>query len=186
MGIRAKIWGVLGAIAMLCAGPVAARDLPPGVPSGIVEWGIYIDPDGCMHWWADGGFEGVMVPRLHPKTGKPMCLRRSTCHVGDADTYFETDSAALTPTARQNLERVFRQTGIFGYSVFGHTDSRASRAYNQALSERRAKSVAEFGRSLGVVIGHEVGFGEDRPVASNATPEGMRKNRRVEVICFQR
>ena len=40
--------------------------------AGKIEWGVWIDDDGCMHWWADGGLEGYMLDRIDPKTGKPI------------------------------------------------------------------------------------------------------------------
>ncbi|MEM8577395.1 MAG: OmpA family protein [Pseudomonadota bacterium] len=162
-----------------------AQNVARGEPSGRIQWGVWIDPDGCMHWMADGGLEQVQVNRLHPKTGKPVCIQQNTCFVGDADTMFSTDSASLNANARARLQQVFSQDGVFGYAVYGHTDSRASRAYNQRLSERRAVAVANVGRSVGAVIEREVGFGESRPRASNSTAAGMKKNRRVEVICYR-
>jgi len=67
--------------------------------------------------------------------------------------------------------------------VAGHTDSTGSNSYNQALSERRAASVADYLRSRGVVDARieTVGFGEDHPIADNATAEGRALNRRVEL-----
>ena len=44
--------------------------------TGKVDWGIWVDGDGCMHWYADGGFEGYMVPRRNPQTGRAVCLKR--------------------------------------------------------------------------------------------------------------
>ena len=35
--------------------------------TGKIEWGVWIDADGCQHWWADGGTEGYMVPRRDPE-----------------------------------------------------------------------------------------------------------------------
>ena len=67
--------------------------------------------------------------------------------------------------------------------VAGHTDNVGSDEYNQALSERRANSVAQYLEAHGLrsdrVI--TVGAGETRPVASNDTPEGRQVNRRVEL-----
>ena len=162
-----------------------AQNVARGEQSGRIQWGIWIDPDGCMHWMADGGLEQVQVNRLDPKTGKPICVRQNTCFVGEADTMFATDSARLTHSARERLQKVFQQEGVFGYAVYGHTDSRASHAYNQTLSEHRARAVANVGRSVGAVIEREIGFGETRPRASNKTAAGMKKNRRVEVVCYR-
>jgi outer membrane protein OmpA-like peptidoglycan-associated protein len=163
----------------------SAQNVQRGEQSGLIQWGVWIDPDGCMHWMADGGIEQYQVNRLDPKTGKPVCLKQNTCFVGDSDTMFATDSYKLTNSARQRLREVFSQQGVFGYAVYGHTDSRASASYNQRLSENRARAVANVGRSVGAVIEREMGFGESRPVASNSTAAGMKKNRRVEVICYR-
>lgn len=68
--------------------------------------------------------------------------------------------------------------------VEGHTDSIASEAYNQTLSERRAEAVADWLAAHGVDRQRlrTVGWGESRPVATNDTPSGRQQNRRVEVI----
>jgi len=67
--------------------------------------------------------------------------------------------------------------------VSGHTDSKGSVDYNQALSERRADSVAEYLLDQGVVVARleTIGFGEANPLADNATAEGRSLNRRVEL-----
>lgn len=98
---------------------------------------------------------------------------------------FDTDSARLKEGAIAQLREVFSQSDVSGFAVYGHTDSRASHRYNQTLSEHRARAVANVGRSVGAVIEREIGFGETRPVASNATAAGMQENRRVEVICYR-
>lgn len=67
--------------------------------------------------------------------------------------------------------------------VVGHTDSRGSHQYNQALSERRANSVARYLISQKVerVRIETFGMGETRPIADNATSQGQQLNRRVEL-----
>lgn len=74
----------------------------------------------------------------------------------------------------------FDQTFI---EVAGHTDSTGSAEYNQALSERRAQSVAAYLKSRPVRADRliTVGAGENHPIASNATPAGQSLNRRVEL-----
>ncbi|NHB75381.1 OmpA family protein [Rhodobacter calidifons] len=165
----------------LVAAPMAWAQ--EGAVSGKIEWGVWIDPDGCQHWWADGGTEGYMVPRRDPRTGKPVCLKQVSCLTESTDTYFATASATLTAAGREKLERYFRQTGAFSFSIEGHTDSRGSEAYNQGLSEARAAAVAAVAQSVGAVVDSVTGYGESRPAASNATAKGMAKNRRVEVFC---
>ncbi len=178
--IRGMVLG-LGFAAMAVT-DVVAQQQP--VVTGQIEWGLWIDDDGCQHWWADGGLEGYMVPRRDPQTGKPVCLRKNTCMVENTDTLFRTDSARLTPAGRARLTKFFQSAGAFGYAIYGHTDSRASDAYNLDLSDRRAAAVADVARSVGASVEREIGFGERQPIASNATAAGMAQNRRVEIVCY--
>lgn len=165
----------------------AAATVVPGGPTiaGRINWGIWVDDDGCQHWWADGGLEGYMLDRVNPKTGKPVCLKKNTCLVENTDTLFATDSSRLTAAGRSRLTQFFQQAGAFGYAVYGHTDSRASDSYNISLSQRRAASVATVARSVGAVVEREIGYGERQPIATNSTAAGMQQNRRVEVICYR-
>jgi outer membrane protein OmpA-like peptidoglycan-associated protein len=171
------------ALALGLTAPVAVMAQPK--VTGQIEWGVWVDDDGCMHWWADGGLEGYMVPRRNPKTGKPVCLKKNTCLVENTDTLFHTDSANLTANGRARLESFFQSTDAFGYAIYGHTDSRASESYNQRLTDRRAASVGAVARSVGAMVERQIGFGETRPVASNSSAAGMQQNRRVEVICYR-
>ncbi len=177
LGATALAAGLFGAsMAMAQQAPTVA---------GKIEWGIWVDDDGCMHWWADGGLEGYMLDRVNPKTGKPVCLKRNTCLVENTDTLFATDSAQLTTSGRRRLADFFGKSDAFGYAIYGHTDSRASDDYNMRLSDRRAKAVANVARSVGAVVERETGFGERQPIATNGTAAGMQKNRRVEVVCYR-
>lgn len=67
--------------------------------------------------------------------------------------------------------------------VVGHTDNTGSDSYNQALSERRAASVAAILRSNGLASTRiqTIGMGESAPIASNDTESGRQQNRRVEI-----
>lgn len=67
--------------------------------------------------------------------------------------------------------------------VIGHTDNVGSESYNQTLSERRARSVAEYLAGQKVMSERLLiaGRGESQPIASNSTPEGRSQNRRVTI-----
>jgi outer membrane protein OmpA-like peptidoglycan-associated protein len=169
----------------LMAGAAQAETASAPPVYGKINWGIWVDTDGCMHWWADGGAEGYMLDRVDPKTGKAVCLKKNTCLVENTDTLFATDSAALTADGRRRLAAFFQQAGAFGYAIYGHTDSRASEAYNLALSNRRAAAVAEVARSVGALVSQQRGFGESMPVAPNDSAANMAKNRRVEIVCYR-
>jgi len=105
----------------------------------------------------------------------------------DSDILFSIDSATITPTSRGALEEVagvlmeYPKTAVV---IQGHTDSTGSEAHNQDLSERRAGSVKSFlvGRSVNQERMAVVGHGEGAPQASNATAEGRRQNRRVDIL----
>lgn len=103
------------------------------------------------------------------------------------DLLFAVDSATLRPDLQQDLRVI--ATNLVNYPrsdviVIGHTDNTGSAAYNQSLSERRAQSVAQVLRGQGVAANRiqTIGRGLTQPVANNATPEGRRQNRRVEIF----
>ena len=100
---------------------------------------------------------------------------------------FDFDSAELRPESITELERVVKfmnDVSIATVLVEGHTDSVGSEAYNQALSDRRAKSVFDYLTSRGVDPARmkSVGEGELKPIATNDTAEGRQLNRRVMLI----
>jgi len=102
------------------------------------------------------------------------------------DVTFDLDSDMVRPGLYNELDRIaqimikYPQTSIL---VEGHTDSTGSETYNQQLSERRATNVKNLLVQRGVqeFRVNILGYGESRPVATNATPEGRQMNRRVEI-----
>ncbi len=101
-------------------------------------------------------------------------------------TLFDTDSAELNSAGMAVMRDMFdaldEYQGITDISVIGHTDSRGEEAYNQALSERRAQTVADIIAIKYPDVNLDVqGMGETSPAASNDTAEGRQLNRRVEV-----
>jgi OmpA-OmpF porin, OOP family len=104
-----------------------------------------------------------------------------------ASALFDTAKSDLRPAGKQELDAVVAKlkggAKVSSITVTGHTDSRGSEAYNQALSERRAASVKNYMVSQGVdgALVHTRGMGESAPVASNKTEEGRQQNRRVEI-----
>ncbi|HHS99591.1 MAG TPA: OmpA family protein [Thiomicrospira sp.] len=103
------------------------------------------------------------------------------------DVNFRSGSAQLEPYELSRLKPVLdtlqRHPNTRVY-VEGHTDSDGSKAYNQQLSENRAKNVAFHLMDNGISRDRIVtyGYGEDRPIASNTTAEGKRMNRRVTFL----
>lgn len=103
------------------------------------------------------------------------------------DLLFATDSASLNSSLVSDISAVGRNLVAYPNSkiqVVGHTDNTGSAAYNAELSLRRATAVAQVLMNSGVPASRIVtkGKGMDSPIASNSTPEGRAKNRRVEII----
>jgi outer membrane protein OmpA-like peptidoglycan-associated protein len=99
---------------------------------------------------------------------------------------FDVGSATLKPQFRATLDQIAQSLQTYPDSlidVYGHTDSTGSDLYNQGLSERRAKTVADYLAMRGVSATRvrSQGYGETMPVATNDTPEGRTLNRRVEI-----
>lgn len=178
------LWQAL-VLAVALALPGAAQAQERSVVTGKIDWGLWIDPDGCMHWWSDGGIEGYMTPRRDPKTGRHLCLKRTTCAVQGTDALFAGETAILTAGGQAWLQKFFASKGAVAYAVYGHTDKRGSSQYSKRLSQGRADAVAAVARSTGVMLERVVGLGDSRPVAGNTSPANMQKNRRVEIICFR-
>ncbi len=100
---------------------------------------------------------------------------------------FATDSATVSGRAQNDLYAVARNLQAYPDSrvqVVGHTDNTGSAAYNQDLSERRARAVSSIIASGGVSPYRlsTSGRGFSEPVATNETAAGRAQNRRVEIL----
>ncbi|EAJ2308452.1 fibronectin-binding outer membrane protein CadF [Campylobacter jejuni] len=99
--------------------------------------------------------------------------------------HFGFDKTTINPTFQEKIKeiaKVLDENERYDTILEGHTDNIGSRAYNQKLSERRAKSVANELEKYGVEKSRikTVGYGQDNPRSSNDTKEGRADNRRVD------
>ena len=99
---------------------------------------------------------------------------------------FATDSAVIDAKGKKSLDEVaevLKKNPKLHVRIDGYTDSTASDAHNQALSERRADAARRYLTSAGINKGRlkAKGFGESKPAADNATAEGRATNRRTEI-----
>jgi outer membrane protein OmpA-like peptidoglycan-associated protein len=108
---------------------------------------------------------------------------------------FKTASDVILPASDELLTQVANvlreHPEIKKIEVQGHTDNRGGAAYNQKLSERRAKSVVKWLTARGEIDANRLdakGYGMDQPVSENTTEEGRAMNRRVQfkIISFDR
>jgi outer membrane protein OmpA-like peptidoglycan-associated protein len=101
--------------------------------------------------------------------------------------YFKINSAKLSDDAQRDLSDLVQKTkDLKGYmiEVAGFTDTTGSLALNEALSEKRADAVVRYLQQQDVPLRRilaPAGLGESHSVADNATVEGRKMNRRVEV-----
>jgi OOP family OmpA-OmpF porin len=98
---------------------------------------------------------------------------------------FESGKATLTPAGRAIVEEMaaaMLKLKDRKVDLIGHTDNQGLRASNQNLSQARAAAVKSYLAERGIKeeLMSASGQGPDRPIASNATPEGRARNRRIE------
>jgi OOP family OmpA-OmpF porin len=99
---------------------------------------------------------------------------------------FDFNKATLTPLGKTKVaeaSKILKDNPTIHVEVAGHTDSIGSDKYNQGLSERRAKTVADELVRDGISASRLTvrGYGKRKPVADNSTDAGRAKNRRVEL-----
>ena len=99
---------------------------------------------------------------------------------------FNTGSAQISSSSTSELEKIYNlliQAENTKLTIVGHTDNVGNPDSNLTLSKNRAESVTGFFTSKGVAANRFTTkwFGEEQPVADNATPEGRAKNRRVNL-----
>ncbi len=99
--------------------------------------------------------------------------------------FFDTNRATLRPESALELDRLAAylvENPAAEIEIGGHTDAVGADDANQALSQARARAVADYVAGRGVAARRVVarGYGESRPAAGNDTEEGRQRNRRVE------
>lgn len=100
---------------------------------------------------------------------------------------FDVNKATLKPESMgviNEIATLMKEHPEVSFSVEGHTDSDGDGSFNQTLSEQRAGTVVEALKSLGIDGSRMTskGWGESKPLDTNATAEGKANNRRVEFV----
>jgi outer membrane protein OmpA-like peptidoglycan-associated protein len=140
----------------------------------MLEWGPNADDLRPMDF-------GALAPALYRREGNKLRAEMS------GGVLFATNSADLQPRALTLLEEI-RRTMIAAHpgarvTVEGHTDDVGSDTDNQALSERRARSVVSWLTAHGVEAGRieAIGHGEAHPKVPNTSDRNRAQNRRIEI-----
>ncbi len=108
------------------------------------------------------------------------------CHVAIYGVLFDFNKSTLQPVSDPVLQQILlllEKEPSLSLEIQGHTDNVGNDAYNQTLSEARAKSVVAWLTVHGVAANRLTakGYGKTQPIADNSTDEGRSKNRRVEI-----
>lgn len=128
-------------------------------------------------------------PPPEPVKKEPKVLDRLVLHVN-----FDFDKSVVRKEDVADLQKAIDFVKKYpGYeiSIEGHTDSRGTDKYNQALSERRAAAVKEYLLKHGMIDTDKdkittKGYGESKPIADNKTEKGRFENRRVEILILEK
>mgnify|MGYP002776999864 CR=1 FL=1 len=154
------------------------------LPSGI-NYGIVVRKEGYLFHSenfdipASSSFQEIIknVALNKLAVGNKIVLR---------NIFFDFDKATLKPESRAELERVYKlmaeEVPTLKIELSGHTDDRGEAAYNQDLSERRAKAVVEYLTKKGIAADRfkAAGYGEAQPIVPNTNAANRQLNRRTE------
>ncbi len=155
--------------------------------------GAKVDARGCE---LDSDGDGVVDSKDQcPNTAAGVKVDTKGCKIPEVvvlhGVNFASGSDRLLPESLAVLDEVaatLRKYPEMVVEVAGYTDNTGSRAFNERLSYRRAKAVRSYLITKGVAPEQLIakGYGPANPVASNSTPEGRAKNRRVELHTLKR
>jgi len=119
-----------------------------------------------------------------PEERKLVVVKKDRIELNEP-VYFATDKTDVLPRSEPLLDEiadVLKSNSTIEVRIEGHTDSRGSSRYNEKLSQGRADSVRNelVARGIEPTRMVAIGYGEERPIDTNETPEGRQNNRRVE------
>jgi outer membrane protein OmpA-like peptidoglycan-associated protein len=159
-------WAKILSAYSLPAAPVAVPAMTmPGDEDGD---GVTDDKDACPH------------------TPMGIAVDERGCWAMSSEVLFDFNKAVIKTQFYPFLndtKTIFDKYPTMKVQIDGHTDSKGTDAYNQKLSEKRAKAVMDYlVKKVGIAADRlkAVGYGESKPAYSNDTEEGRAKNRRVE------
>jgi OOP family OmpA-OmpF porin len=147
-------------------------DKCPGTPAG-----VQVDQDGCPP---------PVVEKIVPQAAKAMEAAIVEKGRVTLNVEFDFDKSIVKKKYHEEiaeLAAVMKKYPDLKITIEGHTDNVGGLIYNEKLSQRRADAVKKYlVEKLGIDASrlNAKGYGEIRPIESNATKEGRQKNRRVE------
>jgi len=158
---------------------------PDGIPRPIKHVGIRIESEGNV------SNDKVMFTNFRLAEGGKS-IKSALDTDGKIVTHgilFDTGKDVIKPESLPTLKSilaVLNDTPALKFSIEGHTDNQGNKAINQPLSEKRAAAVKTWlaGKGIEEARLKTKGFGDSKPIDTNATTEGRANNRRVEFVKF--
>lgn len=148
------------------------------------DYGLYVNAPGYLFKSLNFNYEGEAKPEPvvididldKASTGATVILR---------NIFFDTDKFELREKSIPELAKIskfLKDNPALKVEISGHTDDQGADAYNQQLSQKRAKAVADYLISKGVDAKRlkEVGLGSKRPIRPNDSEDNRQMNRRIE------
>jgi outer membrane protein OmpA-like peptidoglycan-associated protein len=177
----------IGAVSGAALGALVADKSAKGAALGAVGGAVVGGLIGNYMEQQRRDFQKVLANEIAAGQIRLQKLSESELLVGmTSETAFEVDSSQIKPGFYSTMDKIAAVVNKYGKTrldIAGHTDNTGSAAYNESLSQRRAAAVEEYLLASNVYPARlsSWGYGEARPIASNATPEGRRLNRRVDI-----
>ena len=187
------------------ASPPSANDDAPPPPTGGQATTEYLGGTAAPQnppWAAEAtmnpDYNTAVAPSAPPKESATQpavaeprnasveaCREALTTAARVARLFFAAESFDIAPDTRGALKKIvaiLRNCRNVTIEVEGYTDSSGTPTNNKRLSELRAKSVVNFLAAAGIDPSKlkAIGFGQERPITTNSTPEGRHMNRRIE------
>ncbi len=130
--------------------------------------------------------EDLVAPPIVTPPGEPAPSEPAPRFVLQG-VQFESGKATLTADSHARLDTIVEYMThklSAKIEISGHTDNVGGAKKNKRLSQARADAVRDYLVAKGIDASRiqAVGYGDERPIASNATPEGRQENRRIEAM----
>lgn len=193
---RAVVTALLFASASVLGASNATADDGPSVPPGTEATSVppvHLDPNDPDLKMPEGGTlapaKVLDIVQVVEDMGGEERREDSNANIKfalQAEVLFGKDSAKLSSAANSRIAAIaaeIKKQNATKVRIFGFTDNLGSSAHGDVLSKQRANAVQSvLVKELGPTVSFDIrGYGEQYPIASNATEEGRKKNRRVEV-----
>lgn len=184
----AGVLTALGELSRLSTGALVISDRSVSLTGAAFYAGAVDQIRATLAGQIPQGWQAASELSVKPAAGNvdpQICQQLFTDMLGKGKILFESGRAAIERDSvglLDNLVDVAMRCPSATITIAGHTDSDGDDAANLALSDRRARAVADYLAKAGIASDHlkAVGFGRTQPIASNDTDEGKAQNRRIE------